>query len=224
MPADYIPNADAEFSAWLANFETYAAANLAGLGLVAGDVAPITAARTDWETKLAAHVAAAAAAQSARQAKDASRATAEGLVRPLVRRLQAAAAVDDAERAALGITVPDATPTPAGPPTTRPVVKLDAAERLRHTVHFSDAATPTRKAKPAGVQGAEIWVAVLPVGQPPPSDPSAFRFETLDTRTPHTIEFDGADGGQNAHYILRWVSTRGEKGPWSETATATIGA
>ena len=27
-----------------------------------------------------------------------------------------------------------------------------------------------------------------------------------------------------AHYKLRWVNTRGEKGPWSETASATIGA
>ena len=26
-----------------------------------------------------------------------------------------------------------------------------------------------------------------------------------------------------AHYMLRWVSTNGDKGPWSETATATIG-
>ena len=31
-------------------------------------------------------------------------------------------------------------------------------------------------------------------------------------------------GGVTAHYMLRWVSTTGEKGPWSETASATIGA
>ena len=37
-------------------------------------------------------------------------------------------------------------------------------------------------------------------------------------------DFDGADGGKQAHYMLRWVNTRGETGPWSETATATIGA
>jgi hypothetical protein len=224
MPADYIPNADAEFSAWLANFETYAAANLAGLGLVAGDVAPVTAARADWEAKLAAHVTAQAAAQGARQAKDLSRATVEGLVRPLVRRLQASASVDDAERGSLGITVPDTTPTPSGPPTTRPVLKVDSGERLRHTLHFTDAATPTRKARPAGVQGCEIYVAVVPAGTPAPGDPAAYTFVTLDTRTPHLLQYDGTDGGKTAHVIARWVSTRGEKGPWSETATATIGA
>jgi hypothetical protein len=46
----------------------------------------------------------------------------------------------------------------------------------------------------------------------------------LDTRTPYTLDFAGADGGKNAHYLLRWVNPTGEKGPWSETATATIGA
>ena len=30
--------------------------------------------------------------------------------------------------------------------------------------------------------------------------------------------------GKPAHYMLRWVNSRGETGPWGETATATIGA
>jgi hypothetical protein len=80
--------------------------------------------------------------------------------------------------------------------------------------------TPTRKAKPAGVMGAEIWVKI----GPPQVDPSELTFLAVDTRTPPTTDFDGADGGKQAHYMLRWVNTRGETGPWSETATATIGA
>jgi hypothetical protein len=81
--------------------------------------------------------------------------------------------------------------------------------------------TPTRKAKPAGVMGAEIWAKIGPT---PPVDPSELTFLAVDTRTPYTTDFDGADGGKQAHYMLRWVNTRGETGPWSETATATIGA
>jgi hypothetical protein len=49
-------------------------------------------------------------------------------------------------------------------------------------------------------------------------------FLAVDTRTPYTAVYDGADGGKTAHYMLRWVNTNGEKGPWSETASATIGA
>ena len=86
---------------------------------------------------------------------------------------------------------------------------------------MADEATPTRKAKPDGVMGAELWVKV---GDPPPSDPSELSFLSVDTRTPYVANFAGADGGQTAHYMLRWVSTSGEMGPWSETASATIGA
>jgi len=223
MP-DYIPAPDAEFNAWQANFVSYANANLAGLGLVAGDMTPITAAQTTWASAFPAHVTAAAAAQSARASKDGARVSYVTVLRDLVQRLQASAAVSDAERGALGITIPDPTLTPIGPPTTRPVVRVDCGQRLQHTVHFTDEATPTRKAKPAGVLGAEIWVNVAAVGQPTPTDPAAFNFVALDTRTPYTLDFPAADGGKNAHYLLRWVNPGGEQGPWSETASVTIGA
>ena len=90
------------------------------------------------------------------------------VIRPLVGVLQASAQVDDTERAALGITVPDTKPTP-----------VDSNELI---------------------------------------------FLATDTRTPYVANFDGADGNKVAHYMLRWESTRGEIGPWSETASATIGA
>ncbi|MCK4659314.1 MAG: hypothetical protein KAV82_07300 [Phycisphaerae bacterium] len=38
------------------------------------------------------------------------------------------------------------------------------------------------------------------------------------------VGYSDADGGQTAHHMLRWIGTTGEKGPWSETASATIGA
>ncbi len=44
------------------------------------------------------------------------------------------------------------------------------------------------------------------------------------TRTLGTLDFAGADGGKNANYLLRWVNPTRDKGPRSETSTATIGA
>ncbi len=32
------------------------------------------------------------------------------------------------------------------------------------------------------------------------------------------------DGGKRIHCVLRWGNTTGENGPWSEAASATIGA
>ena len=221
MP-DYIPAPDGDFDAWQDNFITYASANAAALGLdPLVDIPPLIAAQGTWTTDRASNTAAQSAAQSARQAKDAARGGLEGVIRPLVGRLQASAAVDDAERAALGITVPDTIPTPVGPPVTRPVVKVDTSQRLQHTIAFADELTPTRTAKPAGVRGAQIWVKI---GDPAPIDPNELTFLATDTRTPYLAQFEGADANKVAHYMLRWESTRGEPGPWSETASATIGA
>ena len=69
--------------------------------------------------------------------------------------------------------------------------------------------------------GAESWVGV---GATPPVDPGELTFLAVDTSAPNTREYPGTEGGNQAHYMLRWVDSRGETGAWSETATATIGA
>lgn len=217
--ADYIPASDAELDAWQRNFLSYTDAHLTELGLTAADLNLSLGARNAWATAFAAHIAAQAAAQNARTAKDDARDVLERNLRALVRRIQAAPSVSDAQRQSLGITVRDPSRAPAGAPTSRPVANVDAGQRMRHTIAFVDEGTPTSKAKPDGVMGAEIWVKV---GGPPPIDPSECRFLSLDTRTPYVAEYDGADAGKTAYYLLRWMSTRSEPGPWSGTVSATI--
>lgn len=218
--ADYIPGPDASFQAWQSNFVTYANANLAALGLVAADMAPVTAAQTGWATAFPAHVAAVNAAKAAKQTKDENRAAYVAVIRPLVRRLQASAVVSDAEKASLGITVAQ-TPTPIGPPTTAPIATIECGNRLQQTLRFVDSATPTRKAKPAGVLGVEIWNKV---GTTPPASEADLRFVAVDTNAPYVMNFDLADGGKTNYVWMRWVSPTGERGPWSEQAQATIAA
>ena len=236
MAGDYIPDGDARFDAWQSNFVTYVNDHLADLGLLAADVAGLNGSAASWSSDYPAHGAAQSAARAATEAKQRARNQLKAMIRPLVRRLQAESQVDDGERAAMGITVPDRVATPTGAPVTRPLVRVDSGQRLRHTIHFADEATPTRRAKPSGVMGVEIWVhlaeasagdAGLGEGAGGPGEgagaPGALRFLSMDTRTPHVAEYKGADGGQTAHYMLRWVATTGEKGPWSETASATVG-
>ena len=109
------------------------------------------------------------------------------------------------------------------------MVTVDFSKRLRHTLRYADESTPTRRTRPRGVIGAEVWVRVSAPRDPPPTpvspnDPGERTFLLPSTRTPAVAEFTGPEGGQTAHYMLRWLSTRGEAGPWSETASATIGA
>ncbi len=49
----------------------------------------------------------------------------------------------------------------------------------------------------------------------------------MTTRPTFRAEFKPGEGGKRwgaAVYMTRWVNTQGEKGPWSEIATATVAA
>ena len=224
MATAYIPRSDDAFDAWQANFEAYVDEHYGELGLPSDVPTRLGVARGDWESAFVDHTSARQAAVAARQTKVDRREAYDRLIREVARQIQAREPTTDVQRAALGITVRDAVPTPVTAPTSRPLVMVDFSKRLRHTLSYADESTPTRRARPHGVLGAEVWVMVTAPGDPQPSGPSMLNFMLLSTRTPAVTEFTGADAGKTAHYMLRWLSTRGEAGPWSETASATIGA
>jgi hypothetical protein len=218
MARDYIPDPDADFSAWQQNFLAYAATHMADLGLTPEDLAGPLAAKDDWNAAYAGHNASQVIARTAAQLKNDKRAASEAALRPLARQLQASPTLSDDERRALGITVRGDNAAPAGLPATSPIARIDAAGRFRHTIRFTDAATPRRRARPAGVAGCEIWGKV----GAPPTGPTEMTFLAMPSASPYIADYSGEDAGKTAYYMLRWVTTRGRKGPWSETQSATI--
>ncbi len=114
--------------------------------------------------------------------------------------------------------------TPAPIPTTKPViVGINTENRLQQLVSFADSATPTSRAKPDGVQGCQLWCAIVPIGTPaPPADTKNYRFMAVDTSDPYLAVFDAADGGKMAWWIVRWVNSRGQTGSWSLAEGAII--
>lgn len=219
MPKDYIPSNDADFSAWLDNFLTQTEKSKTRFRLNDADLAELGKLATDFQTSITDAQQAQVALDTKIQVKRQARAAIEAATRARVRQIQAAPDITDADRAGLRITLRDATPTRAGAPTSRPIATVDTSERLRHRLDYRDSATPTRRAKPAGVKGCEIY---LYIGPEAPADPNAFRLLTLDAASPYTVEHNAADIGKTAHYLLRWLSTQDEPGPWSDTIHATI--
>lgn len=218
MP-DYIPRNDSEFNTWQNNYIANLQTNLEALGFTPDTIRPLLEASDAWQTDFEAHTNAQTAAQAASQQKDGSRDALKSLIRELTQQIQTNPAVDNTLRASLGITIPSSSRTPLGAPTTRPIATITQTSSLGHTIAFVDSATPNRRAKPAGVMGAEIWVKI---GTAPPTDPDELEYLGLDTRTPYFSEFDAEHIGQTAYYRLRWVNRRGEAGPWGDIAFATI--
>lgn len=219
MAGNFIPPPDGDFDTWQGQTVGYITTNLAALGLVAADLAPVTASKAAWDSAFPAHTAAQAAAQAASQAKKDARTAYEAALRPLIQQLQASKIVTDAQRQAMNIPVRSTTRTPVGVPTTQPTATIDTSQHLAHTLDFRDAGSPRSKARPAGVMGCEIWVFI---GDTPPADPAGYGFLALDTATPYLAQYPGAQAGKKAHYLLRWVNTTGDKGPWSDAFSATI--
>jgi len=142
-------------------------------------------------------------------------------VRDVTRVIQADRHVSDAARKDAGIPVHKTTRTPVAKPKTFPLAQVIASDRLEHTLSFANAATPTRRARPKGCTGAEIY---LLVDESMPTNPDDYRFVALATRSPHIVTFASVDGGKTANYLLRWINTRGEYGPWSQLVSATVPA
>jgi hypothetical protein len=226
--SNYIPRRDGDFAAWANHYYDAVEKFYEAQGLDPALLTDLKKALDAWNAMYPAHVAAHAAAQAARQAKDAARAALEKQVRPVTNFVQGYPKTTNADRAEMGITVRETSKTPAPTPTTRPLVSVDPAARLTHELRLVDEGSPTRRGKPPGVAGAEVWVKLVDADQPAPTDPArdprSFTFLTMTTKPSFRAEFKAGEGGKTAVYMARWVNTRGEKGPWSEITTATVAA
>jgi len=228
------PRPDADFAAYMNNYYAAAAKFWSVQGFAESELKPLKEALAAWSAAFPAHVRAQAAAESARQSKDAARRTLEAAARPITSFIQGFPKTTDADRATIGITVRDVSGTPTPIPTTRTQTLVQSGQRLTHTLRLSaatrskpDESTPTRRARPKGVLGAEVWLTLIDAGQPAPTDPSALAFLTMATKPTFRADFKPGDGGTKwggAVYMPRWVNTQGETGPWSEIATATVAA
>lgn len=160
-------------------------------------------------------------AQAEAKAKTADKEDARGVLEQILRNIRnvaKAGGTSQGDMNALGLpSGSSAAPSNA----TVPDVEVDTGERLRHTLHWRDAASQDNKRKPRGTMGAEIWVKI---GGPPPSDEKDCIFLTLDAFTPYLAEYEGGQAGQVAHYMVRWRMRDGSVSGWSETASATITA
>ena len=205
---------DNELLAVANQMATVLAANPANYGTTAPDVTAFQAFIDGFESELAAQAAALAASKAATVNKETARTTVESQMRSF--RDTGKLTAKDSEMAALGLPA-SSDPSPNA---TVPTAAVNTSERLRHTLSWSDAAAPVgSKKRPRGAMGAEIWVKI---DGPPPGSEKDCTYLALDSATPYLAEYDSADAGKTAHYMLRWRMRDGATGAFGETVSATI--
>lgn len=115
MAGTYYPTKDAEFIVWLQNFSTVATANIAALGLVAGDMTPITSLQPTYTTNLYDVESKKMALAAAVDLKDATKDTLIQKVRIVVNKIQANPTVTPTLKSQLGISTREGGNYPAHP-------------------------------------------------------------------------------------------------------------
>lgn len=218
------PRPDGDFAVYMNQYYPAVEKFYLTQGLDPAGLTPLKKALDAWNENYPAHVAAQQRAEAARQNKDAARRELEAQARPVTAFIQGLPKTTDADRATIGITIRAPHPHAVGAPTSRPLVVVEPAGRHTHELRLVDESTPTRRARPRGVERAEVFVAFTPTGTPAPNNFNAFRYVQSVSDGSAVLSFESSQGGMQAHYLARWVTRRGEIGPWSDTASATVAA
>jgi hypothetical protein len=115
---------------------------------------------------------------------------------------------------------PSARRTPAPVAADPPGYEISPELGHRLRVDFFPVETTRGRAKPAGQQGVEIkWDYAEAAST---ENPEGFVHSEFATATPATLAFSGSEGGRKVYLALRWVNTRGQKGPWSIAETIVV--
>ena len=73
--------------------------------------------------------------------------------------------------------------------------------------------------RPANVADYELWCKV---GDAPPADATGCVLIKRSTKARYTHQFSSADFGKTAYWMFRWVSRKGDPGPFSAVVSAKI--
>jgi hypothetical protein len=221
--SSYIPPKDADFSAWLLNFSTLLTASPATYGLTAPDAVAVAAQNTAFQAALVASTDPSTRTPVTVAAKDAARAAAEFVVRPLAVAISLNAGVTPGDKTAIGVTVRSTTPTPVPAPVVAPVIALLAATPLVQQLQVRPVGSST-KAKPPGCIAIEI---ARSVGTVAAVDPDQLSIVGQYGKTPLTQTFAGADQGKVVTYAARYRTRSGpagvsQAGPWSALVSFVV--
>ena len=161
MSNDYLPKGKTQLSAWLANFNNVASAQMTSLGLTAADITALTGTTGNFNYSVAGVKTAKAALKSSTQAETAATKTVSNTVRGIVRRIQSNPAVTPAQKATLGVN-PRSAPKNHAPPVTPTGLTVSGAETGVNTLNWNRAGNKqnTVFAVQAQIGASAAWVEV----------------------------------------------------------------
>jgi hypothetical protein len=221
MANGYIPRKDSLAITWMKTFAAGISASPSVFQLSPSDAAAIQRAVDEFAGALAVASDPATKTKVTVAIKDQARISAEQICQQYYSLIKPNAGVSDASKIAIGVRPINRGRTPIAAPATSPAVAVIAATPWQHTLRFHDSLAADTRGKPFGATFLELRVAV---DDEPVRDVEQARPAGLFTKNPVTMAFRHDEVGKRATYWGRWVSRRGETGPWSLPVGMTVAA
>lgn len=211
MARNFLPTEDGALLTWSNHFTARVAVNPVGYGLTAEQSAAVADLVAEYAAVYQTANDAKTRSPENIQIKNTVRDNLVAEIRRLVKIAQAAPVMNDDKRAALQITIPDSDPTPSTKPAIYPGIEVTGVRGNAVSFRLFDPANATRRAKPEGIAGATL---LSYVGDAPPSDEGAWKFEGNTTRTSSIIELPNTvTPGAKVWITAFWFNRTAQSGP-----------
>lgn len=208
MSKSYLPSRESNLLVWVQDFSALVGNDPAAYGLTADQTSAVTFAieafvsaydiATNRETRSPVNV----------EAKNNAKREMVGVIRRIVKIIQAWPEITDAKRSALGITIPDTNPTRVPAPSTTPTVSVRSVEGRLLNLQLKAPETE-RRGKPSNVRAAWLYTHV---GEEMPTfEQMDFRGEAGRTYTQVVMPQD-VPVNSKVWVSACWVSTSGKPG------------
>ena len=217
------PRREQDLAAWADNFADLIVSGPATIyGLLVADGAQAATLVADYIAKLATSTNPTTRTEAAVASKDVAKALMLADLKVLGNRILANPNVSAGQLVNLGLPLHDRVPSPVPTPTTKPNMDLQSIERRAHVILITDEATPTKRKRPSGCVGAEVFVWIGP--DAPPASLEDWHYKGLAPKSEFTVPYSADDAGKTATIVSRWVTRTGKTGPVSNPISGTIAA
>jgi hypothetical protein len=221
MSPHFIPQADAPALDWMLNFAGWLMDDPWRFGIAPSVGVSIAQAVDRFGEALWVATQPATRTTVTTQAKRDARKSAERICRQQARIIKYNDGILHADKIAIGVRPQNPKRTPINVPLSSPMLKIVGAASRSHSLRFNDSNTPTSRAKPFGAIQLQVFVALADA---PVRDPEMAHYFGGASRNGFEVEYEHEADGKVATYFGRWVSRRGDVGPWSSPVSMRVAA
>ena len=222
MEKQIIPNGDAACLEYLENLLTCLSGRPAAYGVSDADVQNLARVVADFAAARRVTTTKATRTTDTILARRQSKSVARDLALTFVRQIKANEGVSDVDKDSAGVPLPRVgRPAPLPPPSVQVGLDIVGSVTGSMTVRFYNAAEPTRRSRPYGVQGVNLYRVIADA---PVTSPEGCVQVGGYTRGPVGVPFEPEHNGKTVTFFACYISPRLEAGPMSDPVSMTIAA